>query len=275
MAKFLHRSAVFTGLSLLACAAQAVPLPNVSNLNFIDYTGVNPKAPFTSVNPVGWVGGGGLIFIDSPGAPGCSTCADGPVYLTTYGPFPNPPIPGNYVEADGNPDYEGSFSQMITGLTPGETYTLSFYQAGSQQYGFANGLPTTEQWVVSLATDPLSLCHNCGPVDPIYGQTSTYFNTDPLADIELSPLMITPSAGVTPWQYVSVELTAHATEELLSFVAWGDKGSTINLPPMVFLSGVNAPDVLPEPATLALFGLGLVGLGASRMGRRAKRTAAE
>ena len=258
------------GLSLLACSAHAVNLPNVSNLNFVNYNGSAPKGPFTSVDPVGWVGGGGLIFIDSPGAPGCSTCADGPVYLTTYGPFPNPPIPGNYVEADGNPDFEGSFSQTITGLTVGETYTLSFYQAGGQQDGFANGLPTTEQWIVSLGQDPLSLCQNCGPIDPVYGQTSTYFNTDPLASIAASQLMTTPSGGVTPWQFVSVQLTAHHTSELLSFLAWGDNGSTINLPPMVFLSGVNAPDVLPEPDTLSLFGIGLLAFAASRLRRSAK-----
>jgi len=270
MPTWLLKSTALAGLSLLACSAHATYLPNVQNLNFINYTGVAPKASFTSVNPVGWIGGGGLIFIDAPGAPGCATCADGPVYLSTYGPFPNPPIPGNYVEADGNPDFEGSFSQTITGLTPGETYTLSFYQAGGQQMGFANGLPTTEQWVVSLGDVPLSVSQSGGPVDPVYGPTGKYFSTDLLADIELSPLMTTPSGGVTPWQYVSVELTAHAPTALLSFLAWGDKGSTINLPPMVFLSGVNSPDVLPEPATLALFGLGLVGLGASRMRRPAK-----
>ena len=93
MPTWLLRSAALAGLSLLAYSAQATLLPGVQNLNFIDYTGVAPKAPFTSVNPVGWVGGGGLIFIDSPGAPGCATCADGPVYLSVYGPFPTLQLP--------------------------------------------------------------------------------------------------------------------------------------------------------------------------------------
>jgi hypothetical protein len=85
--------------------------------------------------------------------------------------------------------------------------------------------------------------------------------------------MTTPSGGVTPWQYVSVELTADASTDLLSFLAWGDNGSTINLPPMEFLAGVNSPDVLPEPATMSLIGVGLLGLGGIRLRRRAKQTA--
>ena len=259
---------VAIGMSLVgAGSARADFLPNVANLNFVNYTGVAPKASFTQVNPTGWVGGGGLIFVDSPGS------ADSSTYLTVYGPFPNPPIAGNFVEADGNPDYEGSFSQTITGLTVGRSYTLSFYQAGGQQTTFGTGIPTTEQWIVSLGTQGLSV-GGSGPIDPLYGQTATYFNNDATASIAASQLMTTPSGGVTPWQYVSVNLVADATTDLLSFLAWGDKGSTINLPPIVFLSGVNSPDVLPsvpEPATLALMGVGLAGLAATIRRRRAGR----
>jgi hypothetical protein len=264
MEKWLLKAAVAAGLVFLACAAQADVLP-AYNLTFSDYTGAAPKNYFSNVQPVGWTLGttrGNLLFIDSSGPPGCAACADGPVYLSVYGPFPAPPVGGNYVEADGNPDFESVFFEEITGLTPGQTYTLSFYQAAGQQQGFTGD--TTEQWIVSLGTQALT--------DSINGTNGSYSNPDPLADIKVTPLMSTPSGGVTPWQYVTLELTADAPTQLLSFLAWGDGGSTINLPPMVFLAGVNQPNVTPEPASLSLLGIGLLGLAASRMRRPARRT---
>lgn len=247
--------------SVLTSSAQADPiLPGVQNLNFLSYTGAAPKNYFTSVDPVGWTGGTGLIFIDAPGT------ADTGNLLPVYAPFPtNSPVGGNFVQADGNPSFESGFNQKITGLTPGQTYILSFYQAGGQQVGFSSGLATTEQWIVSLGTTGLSL-KGGGPVDPTYGPTDTYYSTDPNASIAASQVMTTPAGGVTPWQYVSVSLTADSTTDLLSFLAWGDNGSTINLPPMVFLAGVNSPDVIaqtPEPANLALFGIALLAIGAA------------
>ena len=204
MRSILRKSCAFgffaVGMSLMTHSAQAdTPLPGLTNLNFLNYTGSAPKAAFTSVNPTGWTGGNGLIFITAPGTSSSSlTSACGPTYLSTYGCPSNLAIPGGYneVEADGNPSFESGFNYQLTGLTVGTTYTLSFYQAGGQQVGFANGLNTTEQWIVSLGTSGMSFCNGCGAADSYYGgHDSTYSNADPSASVVATPLMTTPPGG--------------------------------------------------------------------------------
>jgi hypothetical protein len=243
----------------------ATPLPGLVNLNFLDYTGSAPKAPFSSVNPVGWTGGSNLIFIVTPGDASVPSSGCGSTYLSTYGCPSTLGITGGYnaVEADANPEYEEGFNYQLTGLTPGETYSLSFYQAASQQTGFGNGLDTTEQWIVSLGTGGFTTCFGCGPYNSYYSSfESTYSNTDPGASIVATNLMTTPSGGLTNWNYVTVDLTADAATQYLSFLAWGNDGTTVNLPPIAFLTGVNSsPGLVPEPSTWAMMIMGFVGLG--------------
>ena len=269
-------AAVLMGLGAGAAHASNPALPGLTNLNFTAYTGSAPKGKFTDVKPTGWTGGTGLIYIDSVAHPGTEDHGlDG---LPTYA-NPTGSVPGNYVEADGNPTFESGFNYTVTGLTTGQTYTLSFYQGASSQSGFpfAAGCGcTTNQWIVSLGTEGLSVSTSGGPNDPVFGPTGTYWNDDAGASVVASPLMTVIGASAVGWNYVSVDLKADAPDQLLSFLAWGDNGSSVNLPPIAFLAGVNSPPGLgsgtPEPATWAMMLMGFAGIGGIvRAARRAHR----
>ena len=264
------------GLSLITGSAEAdTPLPGLTNLNFLSYTGTNPKDTFTNVKPTGWTGGSGLIFIASPGTSAANPNTPcGSTYLQTYGCPSNLAIAGGYneVEADGNPVFESGFNYLVTGLTPGTTYSLSFYQAASQQTTFTGA--TTEQWIVSLGTSGMRSSYDTSkPQNGCPGNICSYSNADPNASVVATTLMNTPSQGMTDWNFVTISLKADATSDLLSFLAWGNNGSTVNLPPMVFLTGVNSQAGLntPEPGSILLLSTVVLGVV---MGLRRRRATA-
>lgn len=255
----------------------------VTNGDFHLYSNA-PPGSFGYVNPTGWTSGaagpgGSLIYVTNAAGinAGNYLYVNGPAggQASPSNPFPAPPPGGNFVEADANPYYGNSFSYALSGLSVGTTYQLSFYQAGGQQPGFGDGRDTTEQWIVSLGTAGLNVSESTGPYNSYYGgNASVYSNPDSGASIVASPLMTTPSDRITPWQQVTVNLTADATSDVLSFLAWGDDGVTANLPPIAFLdiaeNGQMGPPTAPAPASLTLLATGMLGIGAYRLRRRAR-----
>ena len=154
--KFAAAALAAIGLSAgLAGAVKADVLP-VTNLTFNQFTSPGVFTPdktlFTTANPTGWSIGapgksGNLIGV---GVQGSESEASGGLYAVYPGTgFSNTvPTGTNFFQADGNPDFESTILQSISGLTPGTTYTLQFQQAAGQQQGFTQD--TTEQWLVYL-----------------------------------------------------------------------------------------------------------------------------
>jgi hypothetical protein len=192
----------------------------VTNGSFEFYTGSAPKDYFSVTMPTNW-GGGLFDTLDAPGT------ADDPLSpgLAVYGPFPAiSPDGGNFVQSDSTPSLSLPVTQTIPGLTVGQSYTVSFYQAAGQQQGGTGA--STNQWQVSLGS-----------------QT------------QLSTPMSIPQGGIYPWNAQTMSFSATSTSEVLSFIAVGSGG----VPPQVFLDGVDMEANVPEPsAALLLGGIGTV-----------------
>lgn len=150
------------------------------------------------------------------------------------------PDGGNFVAADGDPNYSAPFFQTISGLTAGQTYTLTFYQAAAQQVGLSGA--TTEQFEVTLGSQ-----------------------------IQYSTLMTNPSEGFTPWNQQTMTFTATSASEVLTFLSLGAPGGA---PPLGLLDGVSLnppsppPASTPEPSGLALIGIGAGIIALRRLQRK-------
>ncbi|AFY96744.1 PEP-CTERM sorting domain-containing protein [Chamaesiphon minutus] len=147
---------------------------------------------------------------------------------------------GWFIAADGAFE-EGSISQQLNDLTPGNRYDVNFWQAAGQQSGFEGD--TTDRWRVSL--DGVS---------------------------QLSALIELPSkANVTPWQRQTLTFTATSSSQVLSFLA---VGTPTGLPPFSLLSGVSVTAAVPEPLTIVGTLVGL-GFGAGLRSKLTKKKLAE
>jgi hypothetical protein len=146
-----------------------------------------------------------------------------------------------------------TMSQMISGLTVGQTYALSFDWAATQ-FQFVDG-----------ASFDCSGCWN--------GPTTNEMEVTFGGVTKVTSTVNVPAKGFIDWMTESFSFTIASTSELLSFLA---VGAPQGAPPVALLDGVSLTGVVPgapEPATWAMMGLGFAGLGVVAYRRRRKALA--
>lgn len=146
---------------------------------------------------------------------------------------------GGWILGQDSDFQQAAIQQTINGLTPGQSYTVGFWWAAAQQYGFSGA--TQSQWEVSLGSQTYSTA---------------------FADIA--------SHGFSGWMYQTFNFTATDTSEVLSFFANGSP----QVPPLALLDGVTLnANAVPEPASIVTFVAGMAGLVVVRLRQRARAAA--
>lgn len=233
---------LFLASAALACST-ANAAEFVQNGGFENVTGITRSSEFgasytTGQAVDGWTSASSNAFNLVFFAPNENVDADtrfSPAHGGEPGQYlwssPASPTGGKFVALDGDSDYNGALTQMITGLTAGQKYTLTFDWAAGQ-YADRSG-DTTEKLLVGLGGDSF---------------TTTTLNN--------------PSHGFTGWYSVSHTFTATSGSQLLSFLSIGTPNG---LPPVALLDSVSLRGV-PEPASWGMFiaGFGLIGCAARR-----------
>jgi len=141
---------------------------------------------------------------------------------------------GNFVGFDTALGYPTDISQTISGLTPGQQYSLGYSYAFAQQAGFTD--PTYQSWTVNISDS----------------NGNTAYNTYTGANL--------PAAGFSGWTDVTASFTATSSSETLSFNGGFDGAGA---PPFALLSNVSlndlaAPGPAPSNGPAALFGLAAI-----------------
>ena len=160
----------------------------------------------------------------------CSlTGSAGPGYGVANG-LVGPPSGNASVVIDGTSGFGptggyGYIEQSLGGLVSGHTYTLTFWQAGSQEY-------------------------------TITGDQTEYFQVNLGDQSWNSQSMFVPSQGFSPWEKESTTFTWDGVSSTLQFMAIGS-----GEPAFPILADVSLTGSVPEPSTWAMIIAGFAGMG--------------
>lgn len=162
----------------------------------------------------------------------------------------------NYLVIDGDDRYGAPVYTEMTGLTSGDTYSISFDQSSTEETG--NSQADTDRWQVYAlsGSTPEYLCPTCAT--PVLDASHLVYSSTP---------MLNPAGGTTDWETETFTFLASAASEVLEFVTDAvitPPGTGNVLPPFLDLAGVTTPSlVTPEPGTwvLTFLGAGLVFAG--------------
>jgi PEP-CTERM motif len=250
-----------------AGAAPALAAEFVTNGSFEQVSGSSSPNFFLSDNEgnvTGWTtssnqDSNNVLFASPTGVATRHDTAQFGLWPSAATPPKPDPDGGNFVAFDGDPTpgARQTMSQMISGLTVGETYHLTFDWAATQ-YDFVNGssFGCTGCWV---------------------GATTNEMEVSLGAETHDTTTESVLSQGFTGWLTGSMNFTATSASEMLVFLSLGGPTS---LPPVALLDGVSltgeVPIVsggVPEPSTWAMMGIGFAGLACAGYRRRRKALA--
>ena len=172
----------------------------------------------------------------------------GPNNFTSNG-LTGSPNGGNFIALASGSTYRGTgISQVLTGLSAGDTYTVSFEWAVAQDAAVSGGMSAALK--VQLGGGP----------------------SQSTSSVSIS------NKGFSGWTNGSFDFVAGGSAETLSIVA---EGPDSGLGAIVLLDNVRAslftpptpPAAVPEPGTVGLLACALAGVGAFRLRRRAQAKA--
>lgn len=179
----------------------------------------------------------------------------------------------SFTSGDGEADY--SYNESLVDLRTGKTYVQTTSVSGNAGVGIAESYVETQLdlWVENFhAKRTYEFTFNYEYlISASVGSKTNLLGDDALSDAGID--VLDDSFSVDILEYVTADLLYDPLEDV-----WGSSGtfSVIvgpngeNLISSISSVGGNAVGVhVPEPATLLLFGLGLIGLGASRVRKTA------